>query len=125
MGKALFSRNKSDYSSTVEWEMRIGTQANVNVIARILTLFLLHQAMAKSRSFHLRICSAYAQHTLNNLRRATKLYVLIVIGPERFGHVRKLEKKGGRWDRITTLERPDLAQTVRNTWFGVSLIQLT
>jgi hypothetical protein len=41
------------------------------------------------------IYSAYAQHTRNNLRRATKLFASTVIGQETVGHVLKLEKKGG------------------------------
>jgi hypothetical protein len=65
-------------------------QTDVNVITHILTCFPLRLAMTKHHRFY----SAYAQHTRNNLKRATKLYGSTVIGQETFSHVLKLDEKG-------------------------------
>ena len=66
---------------------------------------------------HQRFYSAYAQHMGNHLRRATKLYGSIVIGPEMFGHVLKLEKKGGGRVGLGQIV-PDLGCSNDQDWRG-------
>ncbi len=68
----------------------------------------------------------------NNLRRAKKFHGSTVIGPNVFGHVLRLEKKGGRSGRIRSgsasfviLKRLSLACIDQTRFFKFVLLELS